>query len=206
MKIAFSINDNVMEKPIIQMLSKSKMFYHLPLNEISKSTDKKIIILKTDTSEEDFYETVEMFTKDELNNIFFLIHSKLNTLLISKNFKKIVYPIYLKDLLKKIENQGNNKYYFSDLLLGTGNKLQNTKSKKSVHMTETESEIIRCLFLNKEIEKEAIRQKILNLNKEVETKSLDSHLSRIRKKIKEVGSDVDISTLNSKILISSLVG
>ena len=71
-----------MEKPIIQMLSKSKMFYHLPLNEISKSTDKKIIILKTDTSEEDFYETVEIFTKDELNNIFFLIHSKLNTLLI----------------------------------------------------------------------------------------------------------------------------
>ena len=92
------------------------------------------------------------------------------------------------------------------MLLGAGNKLQNTKSKKSVHMTETESEIIRCLFLNKEIEKEAIRQKILNLNKEVETKSLDSHLSRIRKKIKEVGSDVDISTLNSKILISSLVG
>ena len=159
MKIAFSINDNNMEQPIMKMLSKSKMFYHLPLNEISKSTDKKIIILKIDTSEKDFYEIVEKFTKDELDNIFFLIQSKLNNLQKSKNFKKIIYPICLKDLLKKITNQKNKKYFFSDLLLGDGDKLYNIKSKKNTHMTETESEIIKSLFLHKEIEKEAVRQK-----------------------------------------------
>jgi len=205
MKIPFSINDNNNESPVAKMLESSQIFYYLSFKEILGICEKKIIILKTNTSQKKLYETIEYFSKDDFGNIFFLIHHSLKNMIMPKHTNTIIYPIHLQSLVEKIVDKKESNYFYSDLFLSTANTLSNTIRKKSVYMTETESEIIKSLFAHKEVEKETIRKKILKLNKDVETKSLDSHLSRIRKKIKQINSKVEIFTINNKVLIGSLV-
>ena len=75
--------------------------------------------------------------------------------------------------------------------------LKNRNNKKNIILTETESNILKYLFLNNSAKRELIRLEILNIQPGVESKSLESHFSRIRKKLAEIGSVVEIKLNNS---------
>ena len=51
--------------------------------------------------------------------------------------------------------------------------------------------------------KNFIKENILNIKSNVETNSLESHLTRIRKKLNEIETVVKIKTKNEKLLIST---
>ena len=128
----------------------------------------------------------------------FLIPKSFNHEAELKGFEVTTYPINFLIFQNFFISKTLYASRHGDLFIGGDNILVNNFNKKTIHMTETETDIIRLLFKKKIVEREEIKKKILKLNLEIETKSLDSHLSRIRKKLKDVSSDLKIFSTNPR--------
>ena len=90
---------------------------------------------------------------------------------------------------------------FSNIELQHNNLILNKTTGKKTYLTETEASIFKLLLIEKNINREILKKKILNIKTDIETKSLESHLSRIRKKIKEVDPLIEITSQDSKQII-----
>ena len=205
MKIPFSINDDDIDHPIVNLLNTTKIFYFLKLKELRQTHGKKIIFIKKNFSTKKIINLIESFKNEEFDEFFLLIHRSEQKIKNQKSIKVINYPKDIQRLLKEIFVEHNKSISFLNLSLTSKNILFNKDNKKTIYLTETEAAIVKSIFVEKAVQRETINKKILKLNPNVETKSLESHLSRIRKKIKEIDEDVEIATLGPVIKINRLL-
>ena len=105
---------------------------------------------------------VKPFRFLEIANIFYKFHSEIS---IGNNYE-----------LKR----GRLNFYFTD-------KLLSYDGKKSVYLTEKESDIMMALMNNKYegINKELILYEVWGFSKNMSTHTFETHLYRLRKKIKD---------------------
>ncbi len=131
---------------------------------------------------------VKPFRFLELANIFFKLYSELSS---ANNYE-----------LKR----GKLNFYFSEKLLSYG-------EKKSVYLTDKESDIMMALMSNKYegINKEFILYNVWGFSKNMSTHTFETHLYRLRKKIKDnlIGGELIINKnsnyfLNKYLLDSNL--
>ena len=81
-------------------------------------------------------------------------------------------------------------------------KLTNINNNSFCYLTKVEYEILFFLIREKEINKNIIKENILNIKSNVETNSLDSHLTRIRRKMIKIKTSVKIQSKSEKLLIT----
>jgi len=129
-----------------------------------------------------------------------LINNKFN---LNKKLQFLITPASVNNIRNKIENFIHNlKIFFHDISIDD-EKLTNLKNNSFCYLTKIELEILTCLIREKEMNKNFIKENILNIKSNVETNSLESHLTRIRKKLNEIETVVKIKTKNEKLLIST---
>ncbi len=129
-----------------------------------------------------------------------LINNKFN---LNKKLQFLITPASVNNIRNKIENFIHNlKIFFHDISIDD-EKLTNLKNNSFCYLTKIELEILTCLIREKEMNKNFIKENILNIKSNVETNSLESHLTRIRKKLNEIETVVKIKTKNDKLLIST---
>ena len=105
---------------------------------------------------------VKPFRFLEMANIFYKFYSEFST---GSNYEV---------------KRGRLNFYFSD-------KLLSYDGKKSVYLTDKESDIMMALMNNKfeGINKELLLYDVWGFNKKISTHTFETHLYRLRKKIKE---------------------
>ncbi len=105
---------------------------------------------------------VKPFRFLEMANIFYRLYSKFS---MGNNYEV---------------KRGRLNFYFTD-------KLLSYDGKKSVYLTEKESDIMMALMINKHegINKELILYEVWGFSKNMSTHTFETHLYRLRKKIKD---------------------
>jgi len=138
----------------------------------------------------------------KLNDNCLVISNLKNLNFINKS--NILYsPLPINHLKNRIHNFVQNlKVQFHDISI-YNEKLINLDNDNFCYLTKIELDILTYLIRKKEINKNFIKENILNIKSNIETNSLESHLSRIRKKMNTVKTKVKIQTKNEKLLIKA---
>ena len=161
-----------------------------------QSIDPNIVIISS-------YKDLNLINLKNLNDNFLVITNiKLSILNFKYDNQYIKTPLSIKQLKNKIENFLQNlKFNFHDISIDN-NKLINLQNNSFCYLTKIEYEILKYLIREKQINKNFIKENILNIKLNIETNSLESHLTRIRKKMNTVRTVVKIQTKNEKLLIT----
>ena len=93
----------------------------------------------------------------------------------------------LKLIFEKMKTKRANKIIFGYISFIISERKLIYKDKRTVGLTEKESDIILCLLNSgkKGIKKEKVMSQVWMLNPNMETHTFETHLYRLRKKIKE---------------------
>ena len=200
MKINCSLDNEKDNEALIGLLKNTlgSQINFIPLESIKKIKDNKIIILSKKIEKKECSLLInEILNHPNYLNIY-LLPIKFFEVFSNTNIKLLYYPLNYDFFLREIFSTLNNQQKeYSDIILQENNLLKNRNNKKNIILTETESNILKYLFLNNSAKRELIRLEILNIQPGVESKSLESHFSRIRKKLAEIGSVVEIKLNNS---------
>ena len=161
-----------------------------------QSIDPNIVIISS-------YKDLNLINLKNFNDNFLVITNiKLSILNFKYDNQYIKTPLSIKQLKNKIENFLQNlKFNFHDISIDN-NKLINLQNNSFCYLTKIEYEILKYLIREKQINKNFIKENILNIKLNIETNSLESHLTRIRKKMNTVRTVVKIQTKNEKLLIT----
>ena len=137
------------------------------------------------------------------NNCLILSNEKVHKLDLNKNTKNIRCPTSIDHIKNIIENFAHNlKINFHDISIDN-EKLTNINNNSFCYLTKVEYEILFFLIREKEINKNIIKENILNIKSNIETNSLESHLTRIRKKMIKVKTIVKIQSKSERLLITT---
>ena len=137
------------------------------------------------------------------NNCLILSNEKVHKLDLNKNTKNIRCPTSIDHIKNIIENFAHNlKINFHDISIDN-EKLTNINNNSFCYLTKVEYEILFFLIREKEINKNIIKENILNIKSNIETNSLESHLTRIRKKMIKVNTIVKIQSKSERLLITT---
>ncbi len=160
------------------------------------SVDPNIVIILNDID-------LNIINFKNLNDNFLVItHMNLNFLNFEDNLLHIKTPLSIKQLKNKVEHFIQNlRIKFHDISINN-DKIINLENNSFCYLTKIEYEILKYLIREKQINKNFIKENILNIKLNIETNSLESHLTRIRKKMNTVRTVVKIQTKNEKLLIT----
>ena len=126
---------------------------------------------------------VFLSSKNELANAIKLDNSKF---------------IHAHSGVKKFLDEINTSFYSKTVILKNieilGEKITNTKSGKSLTLTELEKKFLIVLFKNKQVKRDYLLEVILKIKKNIETKTIESHLTRIRRKLLKIESEIHIKS------------
>jgi len=166
------------------------------INEIYKANhrNKNILILTTKNINKEKIEKII-----ETNNVLIFYSNTDNNKENDKLYLKA--PISIKKFYNFVTDffKSGSKNYL-DIKLD-GEKITNIKNNKYCYLTALEKKIILELFDKKNLNKEYVKEKILEVNKNVETKTVESHFSRIRKKLLEIDSNIKISSKDNNFFL-----
>ena len=196
MKNRLTIFSNNNIKKFLKTLFPEYELTFMSLEDIShnlKNTQPNIIILNSDTNRVNF---------DNLSDNCLVISSlKKNNLISNKNVKLLNIPLSINHIKNKIQSFVQNfKVIFNDIYIDN-EKIINIKNNSFCYLTKAELEILICLVRDKVVNKNFIKENILNIKANIRTNSLESHLTRIRKKLKQIETTVNIQSKNDKLLI-----
>ena len=161
-----------------------------------QSVDPNIVIIRNDKD-------LNLINFKNLNGNFLVItHMNLNFLNFEDNLMQIKTPLSIKQLKNKVEHFVQNlRVKFHDISIDN-DKIINLENNSFCYLTKIEYEILRYLIIEKQTNKNFIKENILNIKSNIETNSLESHLTRIRKKMNIVRTAVKIQTKNENLLIT----
>ncbi len=161
-----------------------------------QSADPNIVIIRNDKD-------LNLINFKNLNDNFLVItHMNINLLSFEDNLMQIKTPLSIKRLKNKVEHFVQNlKVKFHDISIDN-DKIINLENSSFCYLTKIEYEILRYLIIEKQTNKNFIKENILNIKSNIETNSLESHLTRIRKKMNIVRTAVKIQTKNENLLIT----
>jgi len=201
MIVHFAISDNDTDNAIVNFLIKQKFYNFAKLEDIKLLQGNKLIIFKQDTDLKNHNSILQLMGQQDSFSSFLVIPLSLKKINAPKNFIKIIYPVNYTKFESTIWSFIKfNKFIYMGLSLSMENILHNHNNNKKIYVTETESNILKLLFVEKIVNKENLKLKILNLQPNIETKSIESHLSRIRKKISEINGKIEIISTESKFV------
>ena len=161
-----------------------------------QSADPNIVIIRNDKD-------LNLINFKNLNDNFLVItHMNINLLSFEDNLMQIKTPLSIKQLKNKVEHFVQNlRVKFHDISIDN-DKIINLENNSFCYLTKIEYEILRYLIIEKQTNKNFIKENILNIKSNIETNSLESHLTRIRKKMNIVRTAVKIQTKNENLLIT----
>ena len=161
-----------------------------------QSADPNIVIIRNDKD-------LNLINFKNLNDNFLVItHMNLNFFSFEDNQMQIKTPLSIKQLKNKVEHFVQNlRVKFHDISIDN-DKIINLENNSFCYLTKIEYEILRYLIIEKQTNKNFIKENILNIKSNIETNSLESHLTRIRKKMNMVRTAVKIQTKNENLLIT----
>lgn len=161
-----------------------------------QSADPNIVIIRNDKD-------LNLINFKNLNDNFLVItHMNLNFFSFEDNLMQIKTPLSIKQLKNKVEHFVQNlRVKFHDISIDN-DKIINLENNSFCYLTKIEYEILRYLIIEKQTNKNFIKENILNIKSNIETNSLESHLTRIRKKMNMVRTAVKIQTKNENLLIT----
>ena len=161
-----------------------------------QSADPNIVIIRNDKD-------LNLINFKNLNDNFLVItHMNLNFFSFEDNLMQIKTPLSIKQLKNKVEHFVQNlRVKFHDISIDN-DKIINLENNSFCYLTKIEYEILRYLIIEKQTNKNFIKENILNIKSNIETNSLESHLTRIRKKMNMVRTAVKIQTTNENLLIT----
>ncbi len=161
-----------------------------------QSVDPNIVIIRNDKD-------LNLINFKNLNGNFLVItHMNLNFLNFEDNLMQIKTPLSIKQLKNKVEHFVQNlRVKFHDISIDN-DKIINLENNSFCYLTKIEYEILKYLIIEKQTNKNFIKENILNIKSNIETNSLESHLTRIRKKMNIVRTAVKIQTKNENLLIT----
>jgi DNA-binding response OmpR family regulator len=102
------------------------------------------------------------------------------------NINEITEKINIWFLAKNFYRQSNIKIgdYFLDL-----NSRKISKDKKSLNLTEKETQLITFIISNKIVSLKDIQKLVWNYSSDLETHTVETHIYRLRKKFLEIFND-----------------
>lgn len=200
MNIKLFVVKNNLEENLEKFLYSSKKFIFKKENFESISNFKNepsLLILPNKTEENEFIKIYQnLLTADFVNLIFFL--PKVSKKFLNISNKIIFYPIKITSFEKKIFFYLNQSEIIFNNLILKNNILKNNINNEELYLTESETKIMKLIFLNKKISKDEIKNDVLNLKPEVETTTMETHLSRLRKKLLSINSGFSIISDDKK--------
>ncbi len=139
---------------------------------------------------------------DILNNNYLLFYNSKIMNFPTKLENVLKTPLSIKNLRNVIENFVENlKIKFHDITI-VNEKLTNIKNNLHCYLTKAEVEILIYLIREKIVNKNHVKENILNIKTSVQTNSLESHLTRIRKKMNKIETSVKIHSKSEKLFIT----
>ena len=139
---------------------------------------------------------------NSLNDNYLLLYNPKIANFPEKKQNILKTPLSIKNLKNLIENfVANLQIKFHDITI-VNEKLTNIKNNLYCYLTKVEVEILICLIREKAVNKDHIKENILNIKTDIQTNSLESHLTRIRKKMNKIETSVKIQSRSEKLLIS----
>ena len=139
---------------------------------------------------------------DILNNNYLLFYNSKIMNFPTKLENVLKTPLSIKNLRSVIENFVENlKIKFHDITI-VNEKLTNIKNNLHCYLTKAEVEILIYLIREKIVNKNYVKENILNIKTSVQTNSLESHLTRIRKKMNKIETSVKIHSKSEKLFIT----
>ncbi len=145
---------------------------------------------------------VDLIKFKKMNRNYLIISNINNNMNLHNNIQFLAAPLFINNLVNTIENFLQNlKIKFHDISI-ENEKLINLNNNLFCYLTKVELEILKCLIIEKKINKNFIKKNILNIKSDIQTNSLESHLTRIRKKMDKVKTSVKIQTKKEKLSIS----
>ncbi len=161
---------------------------------IENTTPNIIIINKNDDK--------NIVNFDILNDNYLLFYNSKIINFPSKFENVLKTPLSIKNLRNVIENFIENlKIKFHDITI-VNEKLTNIKNNLHCYLTKAEIEILIYLIREKVVNKNHVKENILNIKTSVQTNSLESHLTRIRKKMNKIETSVKIHSRSEKLFIT----
>ena len=170
------------------MILKTILIYDSPilfeiLKEIKEKVNLEILIYKKDTLNR---------LESNGNNNYIIVSIFPNTI---KNCHILQTPSKLKDIIEKVNiwflaknflKQSNIKIgeYFLDL-----NSRKISKNKKSLPLTEKETQLITFIISNNVVSLKDIQKLVWNYSSDLETHTVETHIYRLRKKFLEIFDD-----------------
>ena len=139
---------------------------------------------------------------DILNNNYLLFYNSKIINFPTKLENVLKTPLSIKNLRNVIENFVENlKIKFHDITI-VNEKLTNIKNNLHCYLTKAEVEILIYLIREKIVNKNHVKENILNIKNSVQTNSLESHLTRIRKKMNKIETSVKIHSKSERLFIT----
>ena len=139
---------------------------------------------------------------DILNNNYLLFYNSKIMNFPTKLENVLKTPLSIKNLRNVIENFVENlKIKFHDITI-VNEKLTNIKNNLHCYLTKAEAEILIYLIREKVVNKNHVKENILNIKTSLQTNSLESHLTRIRKKMNKIETSVKIHSKSEKLFIT----
>ena len=139
---------------------------------------------------------------DILNNNYLLFYNSKIINFPTKFENVLKTPLSIKNLINVIENFVENlKIKFHDITI-VNEKLTNIKNNLHCYLTKAEVEILIYLIREKVVNKNHVKENILNIKTSLQTNSLESHLTRIRKKMNKIETSVKIYSKSEKLFIT----
>ena len=175
---------------------KIKLMRFKDIEHNTQSADPNIVIINNDKD-------LNLINFKNLNDNFLVItHMNLNFFSFEDNLMQIKTPLSIKQLKNKVEHFVQNlRVKFHDISIDN-DKIINLENNSFCYLTKIEYEILKYLIIEKQTNKNFIKENILNIKSNIETNSLESHLTRIRKKMNIVRTVVKIQTKNENLLIT----
>ena len=167
------------------------------LNKLNSITNKNIIIFVPQLFETSSIKKINCLLEKESNFFIFFIPKTCEKMRIFNKNKKIIYPLKANWFEKKVLDLFSTKIInFENLYLNNKNILVNKFNKKSIYLTELESEILKIFFEEKVVAKDKLKTDVLKIKSEIESKTLEAHIYRLRKKILNISKEISIINLN----------
>ncbi len=111
----------------------------------------------------------------------------INNFYLKRPFRASELLEALNSIFERLKSKRENKIFLGDISFIITDRKLIYKDKRSVKLTEKESDIILSLLssLDTGITREEVMSKVWILNSNMETHTFETHLYRLRKKIKE---------------------
>tara|TARA_B100001250_G_C19659102_1_gene726229 strand:+ start:403 stop:1029 length:627 start_codon:yes stop_codon:yes gene_type:complete len=200
MNIKLFIAKNNSEESLEKFLFSSKKFNFRKENfeNIANFKNEPSLLILPNKIEENVFIKIyqNLSTADFVNLIFFL--PQIFKKFVNISNKIIFYPIKITSFEKKIIFYLNQSEIIFNNLVLKNNILKNDINNEELYLTESETKIIKLIFLNEKISKDEIKNDVLNLKPEIETTTIETHLSRLRKKLFSINSGFSIISDDKK--------